>query len=221
MRHIGGLVVLAGLALLAGGCATNDGWRDQAINLRTELRMTQDQRDQLQSQLLAARGENAKLRNDLTQAHQQLATKPAPQPVAPPVARPDFGEGVEVNETAQSITVTLPETILFDSGKAVLKDSSRKTLDKVAGAIKREYGGKTVRVEGHTDSDPIRRSGWADNWQLSTERSLAVVRYLTTSGGLDAKNIYAAGYGQFAPKASNASAAGKARNRRVEIVILK
>lgn len=213
------LAVMIAAAILIGGCATNNTWREQALDLRTELRMTQDQRDRLQSQLITMRGENARIRSDLVAAHQKLAEMNA-QPTPPP-APPNFGSGLEVTETPQAITVTLPDAVLFDSGKAVLKDSSRRTLDAVAAKIKRDYAGKTIRVEGHTDSDPIKRSNWADNWQLSTERALAVVRYLTTQGRLDPENVYAAGFSQFAPKAANSSAAGKARNRRVEIVIVK
>lgn len=215
------LVVILPAAILIGGCATNNGWREQALDLRTELRMTQDQRDRLQSQLITQRGENTRLRSDLVAAHQKLAEMNAQPTPPPPAPAPSFGNGLEVTETPQAITVTLPDAVLFDSGKAVLKNSSRRTLDAVAAKIKRDYAGKTIRVEGHTDSDPIKRSNWADNWQLSTERALAVVRYLTTQGRLDPENVYAAGFSQFAPKAANSSAAGKARNRRVEIVIVK
>ena len=86
------------------------------------------------------------------------------------------------------------------------------------GQIKRDYPGSTIRVQGHTDGDPIKKSGWKDNWELSCERALTVVRQLTKAG-INPKNVCAAGFGRHRPVADNSSRAGKSRNRRVEIVV--
>ncbi len=75
-----------------------------------------------------------------------------------------------------------------------------------------------VDIVGHTDSDPIKKSGWKDNWQLSSERALAVLRYLN-SKGMRADQIRAVAAGSAKPIASNSSSDGKSRNRRVEIVV--
>ncbi len=76
-----------------------------------------------------------------------------------------------------------------------------------------------IGIEGHTDADPIRKSSWGSNHELATERALAVFEYLTKKEGVPASRLFIAGYGPTRPIASNRTAAGKAKNRRVEFVI--
>ncbi len=128
--------------------------------------------------------------------------------------------GIDVERGARGeVTVRVPGDVLFASGKVDLKSSAKKTLSDIAGVLKREYGSQTVRVEGYTDSDPIKKSGWKDNIELSAQRAMAVERYLA-SQGVDDERMYSAGFGQANPRASNATPAGKAQNRRVEIVVV-
>jgi len=131
-----------------------------------------------------------------------------------------FGPGYDVafDAAAGTITVTLPNTILFDSGKATLKSATSKELDHILGVIKDKYSGKHVDVVGHTDTEPIKKSPWKDNWELSAQRALAVTRYLVGHGISD-KQVEASGCGSARPVASNSTADGKAKNRRVEIVV--
>ena len=131
-----------------------------------------------------------------------------------------FGEGYEVafDPAAGTITVTLPNEILFDSGKATLKQATSRELDHILSVLRSKYSGRHVDVVGHTDTDPIKKSPWKDNWELSAERALTVVRYLIQRG-IPENQIRASGCGEARPIASNATAAGKARNRRVEIVV--
>lgn len=132
-----------------------------------------------------------------------------------------FGDlPVSVSPDAGTITVTLSNALLFDSGKATLKNSTIKELDQIISVLKQKYAGKKIMVVGHTDSDPIQKTKdlWKDNWELSTERALSVTRYLAERGIPEA-NIMAAGCGPARPVAPNTTAAGKAKNRRVEIVI--
>jgi chemotaxis protein MotB len=103
--------------------------------------------------------------------------------------------------------------VLFDSGKATLKSTAKAKLDKVAQVIKSQYGGQTIRVEGYTDTDPIKKSGWKTNERLSGERAMAVEEYLV-SRGLSKDQIYYAGFGASHQRTS------KKDSRRVEIVIL-
>jgi chemotaxis protein MotB len=125
---------------------------------------------------------------------------------------------VSVDPLAGTITVTLQDAILFAPGKASLKSSTIRQLDDVVAAIRQRYSGKVVDVIGHTDADPIRRSKWQDNLALSCERAMAVARYLDKHG-LPEKQVRAIGRGAADPKDSNSTAAGKAKNRRVEIVV--
>ena len=133
-----------------------------------------------------------------------------------------FGEGYDVafDAAAGTITVTLPNTILFDSGKAELKNATSAELDHILSVLKSDYSGKQIEVVGHTDTDPISKTKelWKDNWELSAQRALSVTRYLIDHG-IPGSQIKAAGCGPDRPIAPNNTAAGKAKNRRVEIVV--
>jgi chemotaxis protein MotB len=130
-----------------------------------------------------------------------------------------FGDyQVDLNAAEGTITVTLPNTILFDSGKAGLKTSGKGDLDHIISVLNEKYSGRLIDVVGHTDTDPIKKSSWKDNWQLSAERSLSVVRHLNSNGIPDSR-LRAIGCGSGRPVAPNTAASGKARNRRVEIVV--
>ncbi len=131
-----------------------------------------------------------------------------------------FGPGydVAVDAAKGTITVTLPNAILFDSGKAELKKATIGELDHIYSVLADKYSGRQIDVVGHTDTDPIRKSKWKDNWELSAQRALTVTRYLVRKG-IPQDRIRAIGCGQSRPVASNETAAGKAKNRRVEIVV--
>ncbi len=139
-----------------------------------------------------------------------------------PAQASGFGEGYDVafNAAAGTITVTLPNAILFDSGKAELKKTTISELDHIRTVLREKYPGKQIDVVGHTDTDPINKTKdlWKDNWELSAQRALAVTRYLIARG-IDDKMIRAVGCGEARPVVSNATASGKAKNRRVEIVV--
>ena len=131
-----------------------------------------------------------------------------------------FGEGydVTVDSAAGTITVTLPNAILFSPGSARLRKETITELDHIHSVLRSSYPSKQIDVVGHTDSDPIRKSKWADNWELSAQRALSVLRYLVNKG-IPADQIRAVGRGESVPRASNATSSGKAQNRRVEIVV--
>jgi len=131
-----------------------------------------------------------------------------------------FGEGYDVafDPSAGTITVTLPNAILFDSGKATLKRTTSTELDHIRSVLRNKYPGRQVNVVGHTDTDPIKKSKWKDNWELSAQRSLSVLRYFVKRG-IPEEKIQAVGCGESQPIASNSTASGKAKNRRVEIVV--
>jgi chemotaxis protein MotB len=137
-----------------------------------------------------------------------------------PAEATGFGAGYDVSfdAAAGTVTVTLPDTILFDSGKVELKGATSKELDHIASVLKSKYAGRDIDVAGHTDADPIKKSKWADNWELSSQRALTVARYLIQKG-IPENKVKAVGCGSARPIASNSTAAGKQKNRRVEIVV--
>ena len=112
------------------------------------------------------------------------------------------------------MTVAVPGDVLFAPGDATVKDAAKSTLDKVATSLKKDYSGKKVRIEGHTDADPIKYSKWKSNEDLSVARAAAVKAYLVKKG-VDPSIIVAQGYGSDKPKSTK----DKAANRRVDIVV--
>ena len=129
-----------------------------------------------------------------------------------------FDGDVTFDAAAGTITVTLPNQILFSSGAAKLKTATSKELNHIESVLESKYPGKHIDVVGHTDSDRIRKSGWRDNWQLSAERALAVTGYLIKRG-VPEDQIRAVGCGSARPVVPNTSSTNKAKNRRVEIVV--
>ena len=129
---------------------------------------------------------------------------------------------VTISQLQGKLTVNILDRVLFDSGEAELKPEGAAVLDKVA-AVLAQHPGIKVHVIGHTDNVPIRasaRSRFASNWELSTARAIAAVRYLTEKAGVDPRRLGAVGYGEFRPVADNSTAEGRAKNRRIAITIL-
>ncbi len=121
--------------------------------------------------------------------------------------------GVSVTRQGDTIILNMPENITFDSGQSELKGQFYSVLDSVALVLK-EFNRTTVDIYGHTDSD----GSIQFNQQLSERRGTAVARYLVNRG-TDVRRFYVVGFGEERPIATNATANGKAQNRRVEIKI--
>lgn len=128
-------------------------------------------------------------------------------------------EGVSMKMEDRGLVITFLDEVLFDSGKAKIKTDAFAALDKVAGVITSKASDLNVGVEGDTDNEPIKYSGWKSNWELSTARATSVLHYLVEKG-VSPEKLAAIGYGEFRPVASNDTAEGRRKNRRVEIVIL-
>jgi flagellar motor protein MotB len=130
------------------------------------------------------------------------------------------GTGVEVAPGENGgAKITLASDVTFRAGRADLNKKAISTLDRVAKALIETQGVRSVRVEGHTDSDPIVKSGWRDNEHLSLERAKVVRNYLV-SRGIKGNLLEVDGHGAEQPVASNDDKDGKARNRRVEIILV-
>ena len=122
--------------------------------------------------------------------------------------------------TERGLVITFVSEIFFDSGKDKVKENGKITLDKVAEVLNRDVPNSNVAIEGHTDNDPIKYSGWRSNWELSSARALAVLHHLIGEGKIRPQRLSANGYGEFHPVAPNDTVQNKQKNRRVEIVIL-
>ena len=126
---------------------------------------------------------------------------------------------VKVEMQDKGLVITFVSEVLFDSGKAKLRKDSYSKLGKVADVLNTTVADLNVGIEGHTDNQPIKRSGWKSNWELSTARALSVLHYLSDKSVAEAR-LEAIGYGEYRPVAPNDSREGRQKNRRVEIVIL-
>ena len=207
------------VVIVLSGC-TN--WEKKYKGLNVEHQNLKGLYDNCVSSLDSSAQEKAQLGNELASSQQtieELQMMIAERNLSPAEAA-GFAEGMDVafDPSAGTITVTLPNAILFSPGKASLKKASIAELNHVLKVLKERYGGKDIDIVGHTDSDPIKKSKWKDNWQLSAERALSVLRYMNKKG-VKSNRIRAVAAGESRPVSSNSTSSGKARNRRVEIVV--
>lgn len=204
-------------------------------SLRTP--MQQDAKDR---QILELAGEKMRLEKELAEAQAKIealrvpAQPPAGAPPAaapaPPAAPPAHIEipaalrkkGIQVVSRDGTPRVLIPGALLFTSGKASLSREARTALKQVADVLNKAAPTAHIRVEGHTDADPIRKTKnlYKSNQELSEARAKAVHDFLVKEGKMDAGRLDVAGRGESQPIASNKNAAGKRENRRVELVIL-
>ena len=164
--------------------------------------------------------ENGK--NTITQAYEEQAlseSEKMAQEIQEAVNGTDLSELVEIEFNAQYVQLNLSGAILFDSGKAELVRDAYPIVNKI-GRILEKYKDNVIEVEGHTDNVPISStSKYESNDVLSMYRALSVANYFREHTKLEAANIKSAGRGDYVPVADNATAEGRARNRRVEIKI--
>ena len=135
------------------------------------------------------------------------------------ILQQEFSNSVSLEENDRGITIHILENILFASGKAELTGTSRLVLGELAGIL-----GKLpndIRVEGHTDNLPINSPLYASNWHLSVARALNTAYFLINDQKLDPEKVTIVGYAEYKPIADNITVEGRAKNRRVDIVIIK
>ena len=125
---------------------------------------------------------------------------------------------IQIRSDADSITISLADNLLFDSGSADLRPGSQDVLAQVALALKGLPN--EMRIEGHTDNVPVNSPGFPTNWELSAARASRVLRFMREQGGLTANDLFLAGYAETHPIADNSTPEGRALNRRADIVIL-
>lgn len=126
----------------------------------------------------------------------------------------------EINmiHSERGLVISLADRVLFDPGSAEIKQEAIPTLYKIAEILKPLPN--SIRVEGHTDNQPINTAQYPSNWELSTARATSIVRLFIEKYSLSADKISAAGYGEFKPISTNTTPEGRQANRRVDIVIL-
>ncbi|MGZ0051807.1 OmpA family protein [Brevibacillus gelatini] len=191
----------------------------QKLELEREIHQLEGQK-----KLLAGEGE----KNGAEEQEQAGLPKP-------PVGMPDTGErdmetlhtqlssalaelNLDYEETEEGLRIRLPEKILFASGSADLEEQGKEVVGTVARVLQR-YAYK-VRIEGYTDDVPISHSPYKSNWELSSARAIAVMREMVDAYSLPASRFTVAGWGEYRPLVDNSNEENRARNRRVEVIIL-
>lgn len=116
------------------------------------------------------------------------------------------------------VYVSMSDKLLFKSGSAAVEDKGKEAIKTLADVLNKNPDIDVV-IEGHTDNIPIKSGKYLDNWELSADRALSIVRMLADENGVNPKRLEAAGRGEFYPKASNETAEGRAKNRRTEIIL--
>ena len=129
------------------------------------------------------------------------------------------GKGLTVEQKNGKVYVSMENKLLFKSGSWAVGSEGKKAVVEL-GKVLGDNPDISVLIEGHTDDDRFSASGpIADNWDLSTKRATAIVAILSENNNINKQNLTAAGRGEFSPLASNATAEGKAKNRRIEIIL--
>lgn len=215
-KHVWGVCLIGAMVLSLGtGCSNNkvraerDALLQQNRDLEAQLKAEQDRAAEA-----ARRAQFAESAAMSSQNHTPAVVPGAP--VNGNGASVNAGEGVTIGTNKQGETqLEIATEVLFDSGKARLKPGARKALDRAADIIKKQYAGRLLRIEGHTDPNPIRRSNWEDNFDLGAARANEVRRYLQ-SKGIPQKQMYIASWAANDPKDPK----NYAKNRRVDIVVV-
>lgn len=130
---------------------------------------------------------------------------------------PAAADGVELVRTAEGYAFRVAGGVLFAPGQNTLTETGKRTLSDLA----KQLEGRNLRVEGHTDDQKIQASQWGTNLRLSVERGMAVADFLTKTAGLPEEKVSVAGYSQYRPAAEGIDDAARAKNRRVEILMLE
>jgi len=189
-------------AELAAAQAAGETNLTEQASLRTALEASRAQADRLQREKDSVARNQKSLEEEMRRT---LASK-----------------DITISELQGKLTVNILDRILFDSGEATLKPEGHEVLFKIAEVLA-QYPARQVHVIGHTDNVPIRASArdrFPSNWELSTARATAAVRFLVESANVDPRRLGAVGYGEFHPLADNATAEGRAKNRRIAVVVL-
>jgi chemotaxis protein MotB len=227
---MGGLICRMGAVVLACALATAPGCVSKAKHEKATAALGTCEQEraaleteksrlerELAEKLSATEGELAELRR---QREAQLAQLETFRKFTEKLkAMIDVGD-IDVSIRRGRLVVGMPSQVLFPSGKHELSPKGQATLAKVAAALK-ELADRRFIVAGHTDDKPIGeklKELYFDNWDLSTERALAVTRYLIEQG-VAPGSLAAAGYGEHDPSTTNKSAGGRRKNRRIELIV--
>ena len=220
------VIASIGMALLLTACGVSKdefaAAQKDAANYKKQFQDEQQKTAALEKKVADLQAQNEALTKSTTQLTEekgQLEAKSKQYEELAGSLNEQIQSGqVEISELRGKMTVKLKDKVVFSSGSAAINKQGRDALDAVAKAFQ-GLKDKTVIVAGYTDNVPVAGKGhYKDNWDLSAERAVSVVRYLQ-SKGVDPKMLGAAGFAEYRPLGPNDSADGRSQNRRIEIAL--
>jgi flagellar motor protein MotB len=216
---------LYGAALLAMGpmlvgCASNQALRASLNERDSEISELADENHHLMEELAQVRHERDGLHSALSDASARLADQ-APTVTEGSMRYDDLeAAGIGTSRRGDAIVFTVPSAVTFGSGKADLTPSGRKALGTLAARLRSDFPDSAIfHVEGHTDSDPIRKSSFETNRDLSWARARAVHEFLVQECMIKDERFVVVGHGPHRALVDNSTKENKARNRRVEVLV--
>jgi len=208
------------LAPLFTSCASQQ-YKAFADEREQENRALREERARIKGENRDLSAEKASLETQLAEANARLLEQPERGANQSYAELDDLGIGYGMRDGR--MVISIPTEITFGSGRAELSTDGKKALKAVAKTLAKDYpaGEYEYWIEGHTDSDPIQKSKFGSNRELSLARAMAVLRCLVDDANVPDNSCAVSGWGPHRPVASNVSSANKAKNRRVEIVVEK
>jgi outer membrane protein OmpA-like peptidoglycan-associated protein len=236
IREWGAVITLVAVAGLVSGCASqvppvvdNSALVTENNSLKQRVFDLEGEKTLLRNELVGARGDVAGARLDADQWKSRYEAAKSALPTSTPGGLPpelmrkfiEIAQAGGPFELGPAGNLKASSDILFDSGKIALKPTGIAALREIAPKLREILTDTRVmlRVDGHTDNQAIKRSGWDDNLHLSLMRARAVVVYLATQG-VPSNAMCAAGFGEWHPVAENLTKAGMSKNRRVELSLM-
>lgn len=125
---------------------------------------------------------------------------------------------LSVVKESRGVIIRINDTMLFDEGSAIIKSDAKSTLEKITSELKDIDN--PIIIEGHTDTTPIKNDKFPSNWELSTARATNIIQYLIENKIISPARLSAVGYGEYMPIDVNTTSSGRAKNRRVDIIVL-
>ncbi|NQU42817.1 OmpA family protein, partial [bacterium] len=189
-----------------GGALVGDIWNvvDEDEEYAARYRNLQQEYDAQKNLLQSEKGRTRGLQSDVSDLERQLKEQQAKS------------QAGTRDLSVRIAEYTIASRVLFKPGSAELSKEGKKSLDELAGTLKKDYPDQAINVEGHTDNQPIKSTAykWKDNWELGTARALSVLRYLVHQHNFTPGKFSATTYGEHHPVAPNATKDGQEKNRR-------
>ncbi len=216
-------VLCAVLFVFLSGCATTTSPKEtqHSAELESEVASLKNTLGDKDREIAELNAKNRQVAEAGTSKEQELSDmKKAMDDLARSLQKEIGDYKAKLEMTERGLVITFLAEVFFDSGKDAIRSDGAESLKKVAEVLNKDVPDSLVAIEGHTDAQPIKYSGWKSNWELSSARALAVLHYFVNDCQVRPERLSANGYGEYRPIAPNDTPENMQKNRRVEIVII-